>query len=231
MKKTKKPKTGPKTVNYDVLSLQNDYIEEIKTNPEYSLEIDPLKKYDFSKEQIEFIRQYVQFKSIATAAELAKIDAEKGKEYFLNYDIQKEIRRIHMALYQRQFCNKLLGLDQISGYLTSLLTDSYVPIADRLSSTEKLRVVDMILKINQMKADGFEKPEIIIEKDINQQIKELSVDTIKQLLEQKSNRDKKQEMILEIDKNSTLSLEEKAYLETLSTTELLKIIDETNKGE
>ena len=231
MKKDKKKNNKPKTINYDVLGLQKDYIEEIKTNPQYSLEIDPLKKYNFSKEQIEFIRQYIQFKNIATASELAKIDVEKGKEYFLNYDVQKEIRRIHTALYQRQFCNKLLSLDQISGYLTSLLTDSYVPIADRLSSTEKLRVIDTMLKITEMKAEGMEKPEIIIEKDINEQIKDLSVDTIKQLLESKDNRDKKQQMISEIDKDSKLSLEEKAYLETLSTSELLKILDETNKGE
>lgn len=229
MKKNKKDK--PKTINYDVLNLQKDYIEEIKNNPEYSLEIDPLHQYNFSKEQIEFIRQYVQFKNIATAAELAKIDNDKAKEFFLNYNIQKEIKRIHMALYQRQFCNKLLSLDQISGYLSSLITDSYVPIADRLSPTEKLRVIDTILKITEMKAEGMEKPEIIIEKDINEQIKDLSVDTIKQLLESKGNRDKKIEMISEIDKNSTLSLEEKAYLETLSTSELLKILEENNKGE
>ena len=38
-------------------------------------------------------------------------------------------------------------------------------------------------------------------------------------------------MISQIDKDSKLSLEEKAYLETLSTSELLKILDETNKGE
>lgn len=232
MKKKKKDSINKaKTVNYDVLSLQNDYIDEIKNNPEYSLEIDPKHEYDFDKSQIEFIKNYIQFKSIATAAELAGIDLDIGKQYFLDYNIQKEIRRIHSALYQRQFCCKLLSLDQISGYLSSLITDSYVPIKDQLQTVDKLKVVNLLLDINKMKAEGLQNPDIIIEKDINEQIKELSVDTIKQLLEQKDTRNKKQELVSEIDKDSNLTLEEKAYLETLSTTELLKIIDENNKGE
>lgn len=231
MKKNKKKNNHLPTVNYNVLSLQNNYIDEIKTNLDYSLEIDPYHKYNFTPDQIEFIRNYIQFKNVATAAELSKIDVDKGKEYFLNYNIQKEIRRIHSALYQRQFCSKLLSLDQMGGYLTSLLTDSNVPIADRLTSSEKLKVIDIMLKITEMKAEGMAQPEIIIEKDLDEQIKDLSVDTIKHLLEQKSDKNKKQEMISKMDKDSTLSLEEKSYLQTLPTSELLKILNEINKGE
>ena len=36
---------------------------------------------------------------------------------------------------------------------------------------------------------------------------------------------------IDINKNGVLSIEEKAYLETLSTQELLKLVDDTNKAK
>ena len=227
----KKKKDNNQLINYNVDKLQEDYIREIQTNPKYSLNIDPQNKYKFTQEQVDFIKNYIQFKSIATACELSKIDKDKGKEYFSDYNIQKEIKRIYMALYQRQFANKLLNLDQLGGYLTSLLTDDYIPLADQLSTNDKLKVVDLIIKLNQLKSNGMEKPEIIIEKDINTEIKNLSVEAIKDLLEQKNKKKDKIDLVNEIDKENILSLEEKAYLESLSTTELLKMLNDIKKGE
>lgn len=221
----KKKKPEKETIDYNVVSLQREYIDELKNNPLYSLEIDPLNKYDFSENEKKFIENYVQYKSILACSTYMGITTEEANKIYASYNVQKEIRRIHSALYQRQFANKLLDLDDIGGYLTSLLTDDFIPIADRLSTQDKLKVVDLLIKINQMKANGFVKPEIIIEKDINEELKELSVDAIKQLLIQKSNRNEKVKLISEFDKDNILTPEEKSYLETLSVKELLKLLD------
>lgn len=210
--------------------LQSQYIEKIETDPEFSLLPDPTGKYKMGIAQKEFIRHYVNFKSVGTAAELAGISADEAKEYFVSYYTQQEIRRINRALYQRQFANKLISLDEIGGYLSSLLTDENVPIADQLKTTDKLRVVDMLLKINDIKSASMIDPSELNKTDIAIQIKKLSVTTIQQLLTQQNNINEKNSAISKLD-DGNLTIEEKAYLQTLPVNELLQLIEDTNKKE
>ena len=44
--------------------LYEGYKEQLETNPQYSLEVDPLDKYKFSAEQKKFIEYYIQLKNI-----------------------------------------------------------------------------------------------------------------------------------------------------------------------
>lgn len=227
--KRKRQNISPPAVIDNTVDLQVDYMTALETDPKYSLDVDPENKYSLSETHKNFIRYYIDFRNINTAAELAGIDMDTAKEFFTAYSTQTEIRRINMALYQRQFANKILGVDQLGGYLSSLLTDAYTPLANQLTTNDKLRVVDMLLKINDMKKNAFDDPAVIIEKDVNEQLKELSVDALKELIYQTStNTDKKVELIDKLDIDNILTLEEKAYLQTLSTQELLKLINETS---
>lgn len=205
--------------------LQKSYEGELETNPKYSLEVDPENKYGMSDEQKEFIRQYVQFKSIATAAELTGIEPEIAKQYFIAWNSQQEIRRINLALYHRQFATKLLDLDEIGGYLTSLLTDENVPIGDRLRTNDKLKVVDLLIKLNEMKINGLQNPNKLMNVDIAMQIKNLSIQTIQQLLLQSDKNEAKTKTV----DDENLTFEEKAYLSTLSGDQILKLLDSVNK--
>lgn len=216
------------------------YMNELITQPDFSLEVDPLNQHGFSEEQKSFISHYVNYKNLMTAANLTGIEFSDAKKYLNNYAIQTEIRRINKALYHRQFARKLISLEEIGGYLSSLLTDEFIPIADQLPSTDKLKVVNLLLKLNEMQKEAINDPEVLLEKDIDYQIKELSLDTIKNLLSQKSindsknkevknNKNKKEELINCINKDDVLTLEEKAYLESLSTKELLKLLNDNNK--
>lgn len=213
----------------DATMLQTNYIDEVDNNPEFALVADPLNKYKMTEANKKFIEHYVNFKNVNTAAELAGISMNEAKQYFISYNTQNEIRRINRALYHRQFAAKLLSIDDIGGYLSSLLTGENIPLADQLETKDKLRVVDLILRLNEMKANGLSNPSDLTKADIAVQIKNLSLSTIQQLLSQSNNMKDKNESIRQMD-DGNLSIEEKAYLQSLPTQDLLQLIEDTNKG-
>ncbi len=211
----------------EVNQLQKSHIQEVETSLEYSLIVDPENKYNMCEGQKKFIEYYVQFKNVETAAELTGIDMDVAKQYFVSWNTQQEIRRINRALYHRQFNNKLLSLDEIGGYLTSLLTDENVPIGDQLKSRDKLAVAKMLIDLIELKKESFENPQVIMSKNLDVQIKNLSINTIQSLLNQ--NERDKVELRNKIYENEDLSIEEKAYLETLPTEALLQLIEDSTK--
>lgn len=206
--------------------LEKQYLMELDSNPKYSLQVDPENKYSMPEKQKEFVRNYVEYKSVPTAAELCEIDMDVAKAYFVAYSSQQEIRRINLALYHRQFAAKMMDLDEIGGYLTSLITDENVAFADRLKTPDKLRVIQMLIDLNKLKIASFQDPSALMNKNVEIEIKNLSVDTIKELL----NQNEKKKTIDVSDFSEVITPEEEAYLRTLPAEELLKIINET-KGE
>lgn len=209
------------------MDLQTQYINELETNPKYSLKVNPEGKYEMTEMQVKFIERYVDVKSVSTAAEYCGISMEEARDYYLTYSSQQEIKRINLALYKRQFATKLLSLDEIGGYLTSLLTDDNVASADRLKTPEKLRVAQMLIDLNKLKIESLNDPSSLMSTSIDVQIKNLSVETIRQLLTQ----EKKKKERIEVEKivEDEVSIEELAYLNTLPTQDLLDFIEDTNK--
>lgn len=199
--------------------------KELNENPEFSLVVDPLNQYGMSSTQKEFIKNYCDFKSIPMAADLCGIDLDTAKAYFVAYSSQQEIRRINRAMYQRQFSHKLLSIDDLGGYLSSLITDENVPLADRVKTTDKVRIAQMLIDLQLYKNNAINNPADIIDVDIESEIKDLSIQSIKTLLYQQ-----KKETKHDVS-DDTLLPEEEAFLKTLPTNDLLKLIDETNKGE
>ena len=209
--------------------LEKQYLEELESNPKYSLVVDPENKYDMSEKQKLFVKQYIDTKDIATAAYLTGIDIEIAKTYYIAYSSQCEIRRINLAMYQRQFANRLLSLDEIGGYLSSLIVDVNLPSADKLKTADKLKVLQMLIDLNKMKIEAMQNPEVIMSKNIDSQLKNLSIETIKDLLT--TTRKNPNNVIYEVTGNEVLSPEENAYLSTLNTDELLNIIESTKQKE
>jgi len=200
---------------------------ELETNPEFSLEVDPTNKYDMPEIQKAFIKNYCDFKSIPMAAELCGLDLDVAKSYFVAWSSQQEIRRINRAMYQRQFSHKLLSIDEIGGYLSSLITDENIPLADRVKTMDKVRIAQMLIDLQLYKNQAINDPSNIIDVDLESEVKELSIQSIKMLLYQK--KEKKDEKKVEtIDASDELLPEEEAFLKTLPANELLKLIDETN---
>lgn len=233
LQKQRKELTTQLRTQAETVELLEAHQLELESNPLYSLEVDPENKYNLSTFHKDFIKYYIEFKNIPLASDLAGIDLELGKSLFVAYSTQEEIKRINKALYQRQFNAKMLTLDQIGGYLTSLITDENVPISDRLKSNEKLRVIQMIIDLLKFRNEAIDDPSLITNRNIESQVKSLSIETIRKLLYlQKSDevlKDKK-DLIDKIDIDKILTDEEIAYLQTLTTEELLQLVNSTVNG-
>ena len=210
--------------------MQDEYIDELMNDPKNAVIADPTGELMMSEEVKTFIMHYVQFKNVATAADLTGISMDEAKKYFVSYNVQQEIRRINRALYHRQFCNKLLTIDELGGYLSSLLTDENVPVADQLRTSDKLRVVDMLIKLNEVKGAAIEDPNTLIYKDLEYEVQDLSVETITALLNSKDTLNQKNELIMQLN-GATLTPEEKDYLKTLPAKDLLRLINDIKQGD
>lgn len=192
-------------------------LSQIESDPKYSLEVDPFDEYDFNDYEKEFIRQFIQWKNVPKAAELAMLDNEDAKRFFLTKECQSELKRINAAIYARQFARPMLSIDDIGGYLSSLLTDETV-YADRLSVKDKLAIIKMILDLNNLKLNG--QMQTNASQNINIELKNLSVKTIKQLL-----------TTADVQKlEAKLSEDELAMISELSTDEILAILNDINGG-
>lgn len=202
--------------------------KELAENPEFSLEVDPTDRYSMNATQKAFIKNYCEFKSVPMAAELCGIDLDSAKSYFVAWSSQQEIRRINRAMYQRQFSHKILSIDEISGYLSSLIVDDDVPLADRVKTMDKVKIAQMLIDLQIQKNDALHNPSSIIDADIEGEIKKLSVNSIKELLSQK--KKSSDEEMLDIQNDGSLLPEEEAFLKTLPAKDLLELIESEKNG-
>lgn len=200
--------------------------KEIESNPEYSLQVDPLNKYNMSDLQKKFIEVYCEIKSVPLVADILNIDMNIAMTFFTAYSSKKEIERINKAQLQRRISTKMWDYEKIGGYLTSLLTEENVPLADRLRARDKVSVAGMLINLNEKKAQILQKPIEANSLDLDSQLKELSVDAIKALLEQGDLDDQKKDIVTRIKKKTVLSAEEELLLKSMTLEELLKMVDE-----
>lgn len=232
MAKKKKENLYDNLMTEEFKQKQIEYLDTIKNNPQYSLIVDPENKYNLTLQQKEFIGLYCEFKNIQLAAMMSNLELEEAMTLYSSYPCQQEIRRINLAMYQTQFANKLISLNELGGYLTSLLCDA-VPSGDKLSPSDKLKVAQLILDLNKTLKETPNEVKDIIDIPIDTQIKDLSIKSIKALLEANKNKDKikeeKEKIIESFENFDNFSQEEISFLNTLSTKELLDLLDSMEK--
>lgn len=229
--KQQRENASPIKVETELAELDSNFRQELETNPEYSLEVDPTNKYSMSEAQKLFIKYYTEYINIPLAASLAGIDKDTAANMFTMQSTEDEVRRINRARYLRRFNHKLLTIEQIGGWLSSLITDENVPQGDRLKTKDKLSVASMLISLNDMRRNAYDNPDIVMSQNIEEQLKSISVDTIKQLIVTTNinNDEDKLKVLEQLKEKRTLSPEEVAYLKTLSIDELLKILDISTK--
>lgn len=232
MPKKKKENLYDNLMTEEFKQKQIEYLDTIKNNPQYSLIVDPENKYNLTLQQKEFIGLYCEFKNIQLAAMMSNLELEEAMTLYSSYPCQQEIRRINLAMYQTQFANKLISLNELGGYLTSLLCDA-VPSGDKLSPSDKLKVAQLILDLNKTLKETPSEVKDIIDIPIDTQIKDLSIKSIKALLEANKNKEKikeeKEKIIESFENFDNFSQEEISFLNTLSTKELLDLLDSMEK--
>ncbi len=228
----KKKETTKELVNKSELGLT--YLKSLEQDSIYQINVDPDNFYKMTTEHKQFIELFIQYRNLSIVTELMNLTYEKAKEYFLMYSTQQEIRRINTALYHRQIATNIIGFEDIGRYLSSWLIGADIPDTDKLKPSEKIQVAKLLLDWHKQMKDFIDKPEIITAEVIEEQIKDLSVENIKQLIKtnslidiNKASKEKienKEELIEELNKTDLLSKDELDYLNTLSIKELINLI-------
>ena len=221
------------SVSYENLQkLNTNYVERLNTDPEYSVEVDPLELYNMTKEEKDFVKYWIDFMDINLVCLHMNIEPSQALDYYHTFSVQQEIRRIRMSMYLRQFATRMLTVEEIGGYLTAVLTDQ-VPLKDRLSEKDKLQVAKLLVDINKLKAESIANPTIITYADFEENLKDLSTKSIRQLIKNSMDNaetiNEKTEIINEMDKDKLFTPEDQQYLKTLSQKELTEMQNQMNK--
>lgn len=212
--------------------LKAKYVEKVKSDSIYSLAVDPDNDYDFSDEHKNFIRLMVEYDDCEYVARRLNITDKKAKEYYFANGTQAEIMRINSAIYHRQFTTKMLNMQEVGGYLTALITDN-VQAKNRISAKQKLQAAKMLIDINEKQAKIIDDPTVIdvVPESFDEQIKDLGVVALKNLLEANKTKEvnpkiSREEIIEQLKMDKHLSDEEAETLNSMDTSELLKLLED-----
>ena len=217
----------------DMDNLEEGFQELIKTDPKYSLTIDPEGKYNFTEKEIEFIEHMIQYRNVQfVATVLMGITLEEGVEIYKKYSVQCEIKRINLAMYARRFATKMANLEQLGGYLTSGLIDDNIPIAERWAPKDKLTATKLLMNLNMLKKKALNSPEVVEVVEVQRDLEKLNPNDIKKLIEiNDDSEDEKEKLIAIINEDGLLSMEELKALRTMTVEELQNLVETIMEGE
>lgn len=220
----------------DFLTVGSDLTRLMETDPKYSLEVDPTNKYGFTNIKKACIAAYVQYRNIAYCARLCNIPEEECQKYLIEPEVRSELDRINHALYQRQITRRMLTIDEIGGYLSSLIVDETFE-ADRLSPRDKLSAIRVLIDVtktkNSMIANGGGNVVYDVEPDVEKMDVNQIKDVIKTIQQSKVSPDEHEQKVDLIKSilQSQPSLSDEAYLQTLSIADLMALEKEVNSND
>lgn len=215
---------------------QEQMLAAFDKDPKYSLEVDPGNTLGLSPEQKKFIECYIEFHSIPYASQLAGISEEEGRDIYFDPVCKQERQRINRAMNYRRFSRRLLTVDEVGGYLTSMLMDEDFGGGDCLTAKDKLQVTKQIIDINKLKAEAYSNPRIIEDVDFTEsEMQDLSPEDLKSLIEQtkkgKNHDAEKSNLINQLNKNCTFDSVDLEYLWSCSIDELKQLLKEKEERD
>lgn len=193
-------------------------------------DIDKQNKYSLSELEKTFISYYIEFKNLVLISNMLHLDQDQVLAIYKSYGVQEEIKNINNELIREKFKVKMLNLNDIGSYLTTLITNENVPLSEQLNKKEKLDAVKLLIQIHGLIDKGLNNPaELVNYQEVDKdELKQLPINTIKDLIKIRETSLEKEKLINEIDKNNTMSIEDKALLKSLSVEELVNLL---KKGE
>ena len=216
---------------------QEQLMDAFETDPAFSLDPDPTGVLGLTESQKKFITCYGEFHSIPLASQMAGITEEEGRDCYFDPVCKSERQRINRVKNYRRFSRRLLTIDEIGGYLTSLLTDEDIGGGDTLTAKDKLQVTRQIIDINKLKAEAYNNPRIIENVEFTEsEMQDLTPEDLKNLIEatKKGKQDttaEKGKLINELNEDSTFDGVELEYLWSCSIKELQQLLDEKKGRE
>lgn len=206
-------------------------LTESITGNDYLATIDELVvDKSFTNDERSFILLWLEYKNIVVVASMMGIDNEAAQNMLANYNIRQEINRLTKIQTQKRFATKMISVDQIESYLSSMITDENVSFVDRLSSKEKLDAIKLLMSVKEFKSNMVANPSEVIDVSLDDTIKNMSINSIKSLLNSKKDNNNRKALVDNLSAlESDLNADDVADLQNMSTEELLKIVDKLNK--
>lgn len=195
-------------------------------------DVDPKTGYVYTDSDKEFITLWIEFKNLVVVSAMMDMSQREVSELLASEPIRNEIDRLSSERIAKRFTQRVLTLDEMQAFLSGYITDEGVPFADRLDSKGKMNALKLLLDVKEAKAEGIENPQTIDAIPTEVELKSLSVDTIKALLdtrkESEQTNKEKQALVARIGGATPM---ESADLMNMSTSDLLKILDNINKAK
>lgn len=171
--------------------------------------------------QKEFVLLYSQYHDPFVVGDMLRLTREETVEVWSNYYVQRALEELGQIMFHKQLVAKLDSIDELGGYLTSLLTDQDIPQCDKLSPKDKLAVCKLIIQLNEFKASLFVNSPDFIYKDLPEgnPTKTKIVDFLKSQSTKEERQRKTSRLPPEV------SMFERIYLETLPKDQFDMITD------
>ena len=197
-------------------------LQSVQQNTLYSLDIS--NEYGWNDQQKLFLCLYIQTGSFKYSCSISKLNEEDATTFLMSYNAQKELRRINMMIANKQFENKMASLNDIGGYLTSLIIGDCF-MKDKLETKDKIAVIDLLLKVHKTQIDAIKEPQTIIARDLNVDFKNLSIQSLKTLIDNYKTQESNDII------NSSLSPEEIASIKSTGReiAEIVNTLDDKNE--
>lgn len=207
-------------------------LSEDERNALYVLDRDD-EGYIFSDLEKKFIANWIEFKNLVVVSSMLGISQKDSAQLLSDGHIRKEIDRISQARVKFRFARRIMTLDECESYLTTSITDEGVGLADQLNSKDKLNAMKLLLEVKQMKSDTLVNPTIIDNMPVQEQLDQLSTDTIKAMLETMNTKKEDIESNVVVRQNvinqlKGISDSEKNDINSMPPEDLAKLLD-TNK--
>lgn len=194
----RKERTHPSSIPSDTPA--SDLIQDTIDSKELNIrEWDPTGCHKFTDREKEFIRTWLQWENIPMTAQALHCQINEVTDKLNDYYIYNEIRRLEAQLNAFRLKTKIMSLDEMQAYLSSMILDDNVPIGLRLSQKDKLLAMRLLNEVKRTKNEAYTGNVSVIDAiPAPNDLQQLSVDTIKALLEHHDDQDEKNEVIQEL---------------------------------
>lgn len=161
------------------------YLEELSKDKRYSLEVDSAGHYNLDEQHKLFIYLYSHYENLKKVCELMEIEEHLGRDYLLRYATQQELRRLNLARYHRRIATNMISYQDLGSYMSSLLISDVNTEGDKLSQSNKLQLIRLMMDWHKGMLEFTQHPEELIHQSVEEELEELKASDIKELLQKK----------------------------------------------
>lgn len=140
----------------------------------------------------DFILVYYQSGNLVATTKCLNISIEDAVSIYKEPRVQEVLRELNLERHRLMFSQKMLNLEEIGSYLSNVILDTNISDDNKLSARDKLDAAKLLLEVHNTINNSLSDPVTLNNYEIlDMQFKDLSVNTIKSLLSNVNNDNKK----------------------------------------